>query len=159
MPPSDWRTRFTVTSAGLDPLSRYENTTPRCDPRNHLAAEVAVSIAGEPGAGVSCTCASGGGGGRIFTGLLGADWTPPDAIARTGPVCASIGTGTKSVVAVCDLTAADFAALFEPLPWNTTFVTAPRFWPLIFAVAPPWMSRFAAQPFTHATVVTVGCGV
>src|SRR3954453_24259654 len=126
--PSDWRTRFTSTSAGADPSSRYENTTPRCDPRNHFAAEVAVSSAAAPGAGVSSTCASGGGGGRILTGLLGADWMPPEAIAWTGPVCASIGTATTIVVAVWVFTFDAFAAPLRALPLKTTRVAEGRFW-------------------------------
>src|SRR4051812_49630560 len=80
-------------SDGVDPLRRNEKTIPRCEPRNHLAADVAVSSEGAPGAGVNWACGSGGGGGRILTGLLGTDATPPEAIACTGPVCASIGTG------------------------------------------------------------------
>src|SRR4051794_24672143 len=71
--PSDSRIRLTVTSAGALPLRRYEKSTPRCEPRNHLAADVDVSIAGAPGAGVSWAWTSGGGGGRILTGLVGSD--------------------------------------------------------------------------------------
>src|SRR3954447_3087994 len=157
--PSDWRTRFTSTSAGADPSSRYENTTPRCDPRNHFAAEVAVSSAAAPGAGVSSTCASGGGGGRILTGLLGGDWMPPEAMACTGPVWASIGTGTTRAVALRLFTVAAFAAPFAPLPLKTTFVTASRLVPLILAVDPPWIRCLAAQFLTQATLPTVGSGV
>src|SRR4051794_19175041 len=79
--PSDCRTRFTSTSSGDEPAARYEKRIPRRDPRYQRAAEVAVSSEGEPGAGDSWACVSGGGGGRIRTGLLGADWTPPDASA------------------------------------------------------------------------------
>src|SRR4051794_7421976 len=152
------RIRFTSMSAGADPLSRNENTIPRCEPRNHLAADVAVSSDGAPGAGVNSAWGSGGGGGRILTGLLGTDATPPEAITCTGPVCASIGTPTTSAVALWAFTRAALAALLAPLPLKTTVVTELRFWPLIFAVAPPWIRFLGAQFLTPATVPSVGWG-
>jgi hypothetical protein len=62
------------------------------------------------------------------------------------------------VLAECDLTAAAFTAPLVPLPLKSTFVTEPRFWPLSFAVEPPWMRCFGAQSLTHATLATLGCG-
>jgi hypothetical protein len=49
------------------------------------------------------------------------------------------------------------AALFVPLPSKTTRVTPPRFWPVIFAVDPPWIRLLVAQLPTHATLATLGC--
>src|SRR4051794_30809485 len=104
--PSPSRIRLTSTLAGDDPPSRYEKTTPRRAARNHFEVEVEVSSEGAPasrgpGAGVSSTFGSGGGGGRMRTVLLGSEWTPPLAIAMTGPLCASIGTPTTTTLAEC----------------------------------------------------------
>src|SRR4051794_1744666 len=156
--PSDWRIKLTMTSCGAELSSLKLNTTPRCEPRYQRAAEVAVWNADEPGAAESSGCGWGGGGGRIFTGLVGCDWTPPEATAWTGPVCAAIGTATTTAFALCAFTVAAFAAPFVPLPWTPPFMPPSRFWPVIWAVAPPWIRLLGAQWPTHVTAATVGSG-
>src|SRR4051812_3421632 len=88
-----------------------------------------VSSRGAPGSrgpveGVSSAERSGGGGGRIVTGLLGSDPTVFDFHTVNGPLAAAYGTFTRServsVGSTATLTLSPFAA---SLPLKITVLT------------------------------------
>src|SRR5687767_2862624 len=91
--PSIALTSSTVSAAADAPESRNENVTPGRASTNAFVRLVPVSRLGAPatrgpGTGESSAFGSGGSGGRISTGLDGADRAPIPVVSEIGPVTA-----------------------------------------------------------------------
>jgi hypothetical protein len=86
-----------VRAVGATPERRNENVTAVRAPTYALVRLVPVSSWGAPvvtgpGTGVSSAFGSGGGGGRMASGLVSAERAPLAVAAEIGPVRAPAGT-------------------------------------------------------------------
>ena len=95
--PSPALTSSTLSAEAEAPESRNENVTPGRAPTKALVRLVPVSSRGAPfalgpGTGESSAFGSGGSGGRMSTGLVGAERPPAGVDNEIGPVTAPIGT-------------------------------------------------------------------
>ena len=107
-----------MSAAADAPESRNENVTPGRAPTYALVRLVPVSSWGAPatpgpGTGESSAFGSGGSGGRMRIGLVGAERPPPDVVSAIGPVTAPIGTRALSRLS---LPARTFTVASSPLP-------------------------------------------
>jgi hypothetical protein len=116
--PSAALTSSTLSAAADAPESRNENVTPGRAPTNALVRLVPVSSRGAPltpgpGTGDSSAFGSGGSGGRMSTGFVGAERPPLAVASAIGPVTAPIGT---RALRRWSLPGRTFTAASSPLP-------------------------------------------